>query len=775
MNNLHSHQLQFIRRILVVCFGIILSLPAMCQHIKFSPQKCTNGKWGYLRSSYASEYYERDYERYKKDWLFKPIFEEASEFNADSVAVVKKDGKYRFMNMAGDFILPTQYNYAENFYQGIGIITDETGSTYAINYQGERISPNFEELHRYERVIYGKKKDSKGFSLLDAKFNEINSRIFHKIEVRTLPYKFDGNECYYLICHNADGRVSYCDALGNEIVKPKYTDIEPPYQLKPKEDSYIGLYVKWKKTYNDGIHDSDWEWFKILRDPETKMWGVVELKDGNAIVPFKHEDVRKMYKKTAKMYKFFKSKIKSKAYRDSVLAVYGPASQKIHSTYIDIATAEYPQKPNVIKPVMLNFASLTPDSVTGKDKRMILLRDSVQFGKPYRDIVRIKNLIIVTDTMGKKGFMDYYATILPQCPYDEILLWDDSTSLTNKYKLIDYIIVKKNEKYGLINTKGDIVIPIEYDMISQSDSYSSSSSIAIKNGLYYIINQKGEVSARGYDDVQERKGNSCKVTKYGVTTTYRYEDIKYSWGEVRKGEDPTLYERATEEVNRYSDYKKKVEAWELAAVLGNNNEEIGNAYNNAGVLCIQNGKREDAYYYYEKGAALGNKYSISNLKALRNQDAGGQNSNGWLQLADALGNLANTLNTALQQSKGGKHVNKPRTVQYTRNTSSNTNRSTSRTTSSGGNSKAFYQSQYNRWENVARSVYQSATNLGITVKDKNNKDMGGTYGGKTMYWNTYKNNLTKAQREMRNIRMEAQRNGHVIPQSNYETVTLILR
>ena len=40
-------------------------------------------------------------------WLFKSIFEKVSEFNADSIAVIKKDGKYRCMNMTGEFILPT--------------------------------------------------------------------------------------------------------------------------------------------------------------------------------------------------------------------------------------------------------------------------------------------------------------------------------------------------------------------------------------------------------------------------------------------------------------------------------------------------------------------------------------------------------------------------------------------------------------------------------------------------------------------------------------------
>ena len=90
-----------------------------------------------------------------------------------------------------------------------------------------------------------------------------------------------------------------------------------------------------------------------------------------------------------------------------------------------------------------------------------------------------------------------------------------------------------------------------------------------------------------------------------------------------------------------------------------------------------------------------------------------------------------------------------------------------------GEQSLLYQSQYTRWENTARSAYQSATNLGIRVKS-NNKEAGGTYGGKLMYWNTYKSNLTKAQREMRNIRLEAQRNGHNIPPSHYETVVLVL-
>ena len=74
--------------------------------IDWHPQKCTNGKWGYwnrLTSSYEPNYKQTTYAK----WLFKSIFEKVSEFNADSIAVIKKDGKYRRMNMTGEFILPT--------------------------------------------------------------------------------------------------------------------------------------------------------------------------------------------------------------------------------------------------------------------------------------------------------------------------------------------------------------------------------------------------------------------------------------------------------------------------------------------------------------------------------------------------------------------------------------------------------------------------------------------------------------------------------------------
>lgn len=765
----HTHLLLSIRRLGTICISFLLCLSAMA--IDWHPQKCTNGKWGYTKYTVS---YPVDYENNLYKWLFKPIFEEASEFNDDSIAVVKTDGRYRFMNMRGDFILPTQYKHAENFFQKTAIITDDEGASYAINYLGERISPKFLELHRYKNVFYGKKEHGKGFSLLDADFKGINSRTFHKIEVRSFPYTMsDGNPCYYLICHNADGLVSYCDALGNEIIKPKYRDIKPPYQREPEPDHYIGLYVNWKKQNKEGIHDWDYEWFKILWDPDTDMWGVIDLKDGSALVPFRQKDVNKMIRKTTpKLHKKFKLKMKSQAYRDSVFTIYGPASQQLNKVLHDnIALKKYPQKPCTLQPVMLDFACLTPDSVTGPDKRMILLRDSVQFGKPYRDIVRINNLIILTDTLGKMGVMDSKATLLPQCAYDTIMLWDDSASLARKNQTIHYVIVAKNNKYGLANIEGGMVIPIEYDMILPKISYLTKASHAMQNGLFYIINENGEVSKRGYDDVQydNEYGTIYKVTKYGLTTTYWSKEYRSDYnGKVYKGEVPTLYEKATQEITHHSvikdDYKVRVQLWETAALVADNNEDKGNAYNNAGVLCINNGDRPGAYYYYAKGAALGNKYSINNLSVMRRNDAGGgQNVNGWQQLADALANLANTINSARQQSQRGNH-----TVQATHRTSNTTNR-----TSSSGSSKAYYQSQYTRWENTARSAYQSATNLGIRVKS-NNKDVGGTYGGKLMYWNTYKSNLTKAQREMRNIRLEAQRNGHIIPQSTYETVTLIL-
>ena len=93
--------------------------------------------------------------------------------------------------------------------------------------------------------------------------------------------------------------------------------------------------------------------------------------------------------------------------------------------------------------------------------------------------------------------------------------------------------------------------------------------------------------------------------------------------------------------------------------------------------------------------------------------------------------------------------------------------------SSSSNSAASYQTEYSRWENIAERHYNSITNTGFKVRDKQGNRGGSTMQG--MNSGNYvqmKKSFRDAQRQMRNIRNNAQRHGVTITQSKWETATI---
>lgn len=90
-----------------------------------------------------------------------------------------------------------------------------------------------------------------------------------------------------------------------------------------------------------------------------------------------------------------------------------------------------------------------------------------------------------------------------------------------------------------------------------------------------------------------------------------------------------------------------------------------------------------------------------------------------------------------------------------------------------GMSAAYYQDMYNRYARVAESAYNSLTAAGISVTYNDGAHTGSTAG--TWQGSRYtdmKNELRKAQNDMRRIRAEAARAGHHITPSSWETATV---
>lgn len=86
-------------------------------------------------------------------------------------------------------------------------------------------------------------------------------------------------------------------------------------------------------------------------------------------------------------------------------------------------------------------------------------------------------------------------------------------------------------------------------------------------------------------------------------------------------------------------------------------------------------------------------------------------------------------------------------------------------------SAEWYQTQYNKWGNMAQSIYNSLTVTGVRTTNESGEKKGYTdWGGSSE--TQMKIQLKDAQRQMRDIRNEAMRNGYTIAVSNWETATV---
>lgn len=202
----------------------------------------------------------------------------------------------------------------------------------------------------------------------------------------------------------------------------------------------------------------------------------------------------------------------------------------------------------------------------------------------------------------------------------------------------------------------------------------------------------------------------------------------------------------------------------LCTSLDPNNKEGYRALslNNIGAMFEDLGDVDKAMEYYEQARNLGDETARKNIKRIKFD----RTINALQQVGNALQQVAQTIDTSgsyttLLQSSGNY------------DTSFNDNYDVS----TGGNSNKlsyeFWKQQYDRWERNAKSCYEALTNTGYKTK-KNGQDTGGSAAGSwgTASFSGMKMNLRKAQKEMRETRAKARKDGHNIPQSNYETINV---
>lgn len=346
------------------------------------------------------------------------------------------------------------------------------------------------------------------------------------------------------------------------------------------------------------------------------------------------------------------------------------------------------------------------------------------------------------------------------------------------------ISIKKDGHYfyGYVDMETEYEIPTIY---TKATKFSGGLAIVEQDDKTFAIDKRGNVvlsentqfTFRTYSDDGFSEGVVGAYDKISHTDGYIYNPLGnegYTYNTTGTASDKTI-ERWMAEGHTLFNARNYVQAKDYyyrVLMSAPSNVDALDGY----AACLNNmGYYDEAIEAYRMALDIDpdDDYAKKNLQiTLDNRQAREDEANGnnveedssksgtfW----DALGNFCSVL---------GNMMGATSNYTYENSFSNGSSYSTSGSGTTSGNASS-YRNEYARWEQRAQANYQSLTNSGYSTRNKNGSRQGGTLQG--MNGGNYvqmKKALRDAQREMRNIRQRAQRNGITIAQSSWETATV---
>lgn len=199
-------------------------------------------KWGYIDG--------------KGDFIIKPDFDSAAQFQNNGLSIVSKNDYRGIINGDGKFIIDPQYDYIENFSENIAIANNKNGY-YAFSEAGRKIFQHkyyvgnfkedraaFVEIYENNQWIYGY-VDRNGRVMISAKYevaNDFNnSKTVVKLvkgpyeiidingnTIQNFKYPFVGNISEGLLAfkEEIDGKFGYINEEGDVVINPQFGSVE---------------------------------------------------------------------------------------------------------------------------------------------------------------------------------------------------------------------------------------------------------------------------------------------------------------------------------------------------------------------------------------------------------------------------------------------------------------------------------------------------------------------------------------------------------------------
>ena len=334
-------------------------------------------------------------------------------------------------------------------------------------------------------------------------------------------------------------------------------------------------------------------------------------------------------------------------------------------------------------------------------------------------------------------------------------------------------VSQENGGYYYINTATGNRLA---DTYKYAHVFSEGLAVVEKDGDGYkrIIDKQGKTILRETDDFEiegDIFSEGVIAISYKYDHCYMYNplgqgDYVYNQRGATNNTIDIWFKEGLEAMNK----KRYSEAKEIFYRIIMNAPENGMAINNYGVCLDNMGYKEEALEAYTMAFDLNpnnttakNNMELTKKELLQQQEqteTETEESNSgtfW----DALASFGNLLG-----QMAGNYAGQNADNSYSSNYSGHDN-------SSSSNNASSYQTHYSRWESIAERHYNSITNTGFRVRDKQgNRGGSAMQGMNSGNYVQMKKSFRDAQRQMRNIRNDAKRHGVTITQSKWETATI---
>ena len=178
-----------------------------------------------------------------------------------------------------------------------------------------------------------------------------------------------------------------------------------------------------------------------------------------------------------------------------------------------------------------------------------------------------KSGFIVKNDSGKYGIVDYANKQILEVSYDGI----------EKIHANDMFVVTVNGKQKIVNKEAEDVLTSGFDSIKEILSTQTNAVIFEKSNKYGVMNTSGEVLVEAkYDDLKEAKSGfliAKQDEKYGVITTSGEEKLAFDYTEITYNEKADIY--VAEDNNYTANILNSSFETKLTGILSELNTEKG--------------------------------------------------------------------------------------------------------------------------------------------------------------------------------------------------------